>query len=181
MRDNTIARNYAEALLSLARAANDTAGYGRALDELVTGIAQDRTLKLFLESPRTSAAQKNEVLLASFRDRMPVSFLRFLQAMVTNRRQGLFGAVAQEYQTLLDVAEGRMHASVTVARPATDEERDAIGRQLSRAFGATVVPHVTVNPAIMGGVVVRVGDTVLDGSVRRRLATVRARMLTGRQ
>jgi F-type H+-transporting ATPase subunit delta len=180
MRDNTIARNYAEALLSLARAANDTAGYGAALDDLVAGIAQDRSLHLFLESPRTSSAQKNEVLQKSFRGRMPVSFLRFLQAMVMNRRQALLPNVAAEYRTLLDEAEGRMYAQVTVARPTSDAERDAIGRELSRAFGKTVVPHLTVNPAIMGGVVVRVGDTVLDGSVRRRLATVRARMLTGR-
>ena len=181
MRDNTIARNYAEALLALARAANDTNGYGAALDELVASIAQDRTLKLFLESPRTSAAQKNDVLLKSFRGRMPASFLRFLQAMVMNRRQLLLPNVAEEYHTLLDQAEGRVHAEVTVAKAASDGERDAIARELSRAFGKTVVPHMSVNPAIMGGVVVRIGDTVLDGSVRRRLATVRARMLTGRQ
>ena len=181
MRDDTISRNYAEALLALAQRANDIAGYGAALDELVAGIAQDRTLKLFLESPRTSAAQKNEVLQKSFAGRMPVSFLRFLQAVILNRRQQLLPNVATEYRSLLDAAEGRIHAEVTVARATSDEERDAIARELSRAFGAKVVPHVTVNPAIMGGVVVRVGDTVLDGSVRRRLATVRSRMLTGRQ
>ena len=181
MRDNTIAHNYAETLLSLARAANDTDGYGAALDQLVESLAQDRTLKLFLETPRTSAAQKNEVLQKSFRGRMPATFLRFLQAIVMNRRQALLPNVAVEYRALLDQAEGRVHAQVTGAKPASDAERDAIARELSRAFGAQVVPHVTVNPAIMGGVVVRVGDTVLDGSVRRRLATVRARMLTGRQ
>jgi F-type H+-transporting ATPase subunit delta len=48
---------------------------------------------------------------------------------------------------------------------------------LSRVLGKTVVPHVTVNPAILGGVIVRVGDTVMDGSVRKRLATLRSRML----
>ena len=47
-------------------------------------------------------------------------------------------------------------------------------------FNKTVVPHISVDPAIMGGVIVHVGDTVLDGSVRKRLATLKRRMLTGR-
>jgi F-type H+-transporting ATPase subunit delta len=50
-------------------------------------------------------------------------------------------------------------------------------RQLSRLFGKRVVPHITLNPAILGGVIVKVGDTVMDGSVRRRLATLRSRMI----
>jgi len=58
-------------------------------------------------------------------------------------------------------------------------ERTAVAQQLSRAIGKEVVPHFHVNPSILGGVVVRVGDTVLDGSVRRRLSTLRTRMLSG--
>jgi F-type H+-transporting ATPase subunit delta len=73
-----------------------------------------------------------------------------------------------------------MHATVTVAREPGDGERATIAQQLSRAYGKEVVPHFTVNPGILGGVVVRVGDTVLDGSVRRRLSSLRTRMLTGR-
>ena len=57
---------------------------------------------------------------------------------------------------------------------------DAIAGHLSRVFGKQVVPHLTVDPSIMGGVVVHVGDTVLDGSVKKRLASLRRRMLTGR-
>ena len=52
--------------------------------------------------------------------------------------------------------------------------------QLSKALGKVVVPHVSVNPGILGGVVVRIGDTVMDGSVRRRLGALRARMQTTR-
>lgn len=73
-----------------------------------------------------------------------------------------------------------MHARVTVARETDDAERSAIAEQLSRMFGKDVVPHLTVDPSIMGGVIVHVGDTVLDGSVRKRLASLRRRMMTGR-
>jgi len=66
---------------------------------------------------------------------------------------------------------------VTVAREPADPERDALEKQLSRLFGKRVVPHISLNPAILGGVIVKVGDTVMDGSVRRRLASLRQRML----
>jgi F-type H+-transporting ATPase subunit delta len=70
-----------------------------------------------------------------------------------------------------------VHASVTLARDADEADRAVVTNQLSRALGKTVVPHFHVNPGILGGVVVRVGDTVLDGSVRRRLATLRSKMM----
>jgi F-type H+-transporting ATPase subunit delta len=70
-----------------------------------------------------------------------------------------------------------VHANVTVAREATAADESKIAEQLTRVVGKTVVPHVTVNPAILGGVVVRIGDTVMDGSVRRRLARLKGQML----
>jgi F-type H+-transporting ATPase subunit delta len=85
MRDETIARNYAETLLALARKANDLAGYGAMLNDVADAIRRDDRLKHFLESPRVSAAQKNEVLATAFADRMPRLFVRFLQALVSNR------------------------------------------------------------------------------------------------
>ena len=74
-------------------------------------------------------------------------------------------------------ADGRVHARVTVAREMSAADQQTIAAQLSRALGKTVVPHIAVDGAILGGVVVRIGDTVMDGSVRRRLAVLRRRML----
>jgi F-type H+-transporting ATPase subunit delta len=180
MRDTTIARNYAETLLVLAGRAEDLRGWGKMISDVASAMEQDHTLRLFLESPRVPASRKNEVLSRAFTDRMPRLMLRFLQSLVQHRRQMLIPEIAEEYLNLVDEAEGRIHARVTVARETDDEGRDAIARQLSRMFGKDVVPHLTVDPAIMGGVVVYVGDTVLDGSVRKRLASLRRKMLTGR-
>lgn len=180
MRETTIARNYAETLLELARRAGDLRGFGEAADEVADAMQRDRTLHLFLESPRVSAAQKNAVLARAFDGQLPKLFVRFLQALVTHRRQMLLPAITREYHDLVDQVEGRLHANVTVAREPGDGERAMIAKQLSRAYDKEVVPHFFVNPNIIGGVVVRVGDTVLDGSVRRRLALLRTRMLTNR-
>jgi F-type H+-transporting ATPase subunit delta len=180
MRDSTIARNYAETLLALATRAEDLRGWGRMLSDVAAAMQENPTLRLFLESPKVSAVQKNEVIGKAFNDRMPRLMMRFIQSVVSHRRQMLIPEIAEEYLNLVDAAEGRIHARVTVAKETDDADRDAIARQLSRMFGKDVVPHLTVDPAIMGGVIVHVGDTVLDGSVRKRLSSLRRRMLTGR-
>jgi F-type H+-transporting ATPase subunit delta len=180
MRDSTIARNYAETLLVLATRAEDLRGWGKMLTDVATAMRENPTLRLFLESPKVSAAQKSEVIGKAFTDRMPRLMLRFLQTLVHHRRQMLIPTIAEEYLNLVDEAEGRIHARVTVAKETDDAGRAAIATHLSRMFGKEVVPHLTVDPSIMGGVVVHVGDTVLDGSVRKRLASLRRRMLTGR-
>lgn len=177
MRDTTIARNYAETLLVLAERANDLRGWGAMITELADAMDKNPKLRLFLESPRVGAAEKNKVLGAAFTNMMPRNFLRFLQSLVSHRRQMLIPEIASEYLDLVDRAEGRIHARVTVARETPDEEKTAIAQQLSRMFGKDVVPHLSVDPAIMGGVIVHVGDTVLDGSVRKRLMSLRKRML----
>ena len=177
MRDTTIAKNYAEALLELARRADDPAGWGKLMRDVANGMQQDITVQHFLESPKISEAQKNEVLFQAFGDRVPRHFLRFLQILVKKRRQMLIPHISSEYDKLLDVHEGRVHANVTVARETSEQDASRIADQLSRVIGKTVVPHMTVNPDILGGVIVKIGDTVMDGSVRRRLGRLKSRIL----
>lgn len=173
---STVARNYAETLLALARKAEDAPGWGNMLRQVANAMTSDATLRGFLDSPRIGAEQKATVLSRALGDRVPRLFLRFLQSLVKNRRQMLIPVIANEYDTLLDASNGIVHARVTVSRITSDEERDAIGQRLSKVVGKTVVPHLEVDPAILGGVVVRIGDTVMDGSLRRRLGLLRRRM-----
>jgi F-type H+-transporting ATPase subunit delta len=144
--------------------------------ELAESVERDVKLRRFLESPRLSADRKNAVLAKAFQDRFPRLLVRFLQTLIANGRQMLLPQIVTQYYDLLDEAEGRVHARVTVARAQSAEAEAAMTAQLSRALGKQVVSHVSVNPAILGGVVVKVGDTVMDGSVRRRLSTLRTRM-----
>ncbi len=177
MREPTIARNYAETLLELAKRDGDLSAWGEMIQSIADAMDADRRLKMFLESPRVSADRKNEIIQQAYGAGLPRNFVRFLKALVSHRRQMLIPVIAEAYHDLVDEAEGRVHASVVVAREPDDSDRKLVTDQLSRALGKVVVPHFSVNPALLGGVIVRVGDTVLDGSVRRRLATLRARML----
>ena len=136
-------------------------------------------MRRFLESPKVDAAKKNEILAKALADKLPAVFVKYLQAVVRRRRQMVIPAIAIEYRLLVDHVVGRVHANVTIAREADDAERATLSQQISAALGKEVVAHVTVDPDIIGGVIVRVGDRVMDGSVRRRLANLRQRMLYG--
>jgi F-type H+-transporting ATPase subunit delta len=177
MREPTIAKNYAEALLDLAQKDGDLAKWGRLIDQFAEAMSSDAKLAGFLASPRIAASEKNRVLAQALEGQVPATFLKFLQAMVRNRRQLLIPQVATEFHALVDVVENRVHAAVTVAKAASEADQKSIAERLSKVVGKTVVPHFYVNPAVLGGLVVRVGDTVLDGSVRRRLARLKSQML----
>lgn len=177
MNASTIGRNYAEALLALARKNGDVEQWGDLLDAIATAMREDQTLRTFLESPKLAASQKIEILEKALGRRVPKLFLRYIGTVIQKRRQMIIPEIAIEYQALIDESENRLHANVTVAREPAEPEKDALARQLSRVFGKKVVPHISQNPAILGGVIVRVGDTVMDGSVRKRLSTLKQRML----
>jgi F-type H+-transporting ATPase subunit delta len=176
VRESSVARNYASTLLSLAQTAGDPTGWGAMIADVSSAVTREPALREFLASPRITVEQKNAVLTKACQDRYPRVFVRFLQVLVSHRRQTMIPAIAAEYRTLLDAVEGRVHAELTLARAVDEAETRSIADQLSRAIGKAVVPHVTIDPAIQGGIIVRYGDTVMDGSVRRRLAVLRARL-----
>jgi F-type H+-transporting ATPase subunit delta len=180
MRSSTIARNYAEALLALARKANDLEGWGASIRGVVSAIEGDERLRNFLAAPQVSADQKRTVIGKAFADRLPAKMVRFIQKLIENRRQMLLPEIAIEYGNLVDEATGRIHANVMVAREASEADLKMIAAHLSRAFSKVVIPHVTVKPEIIGGVIVKVGDQVMDGSVRKRLRTLRSRVLAAK-
>jgi len=174
---STTGRNYAEALLTLANKAGDPEGWGGLVRQIGGAIDSDAALRRFLESPRIAASVKMDVIEKALSDRVPHMMLRWLQAVSRNRRLMMLPTIAVEYDTLLDESANRVHARLTFAQQPSASEANDIATRLSAVLGKTVIPHVTIDPAVMGGVVVRVGDTIMDGSVRRRLQVMRRRML----
>jgi F-type H+-transporting ATPase subunit delta len=175
-----IARNYAETLLELARRQGTEATvdeYAGALDEVVSLLEAEPRVRQFLETPRVDTAAKKRALRASFQGRVPELFLRFLLVVVEKRRQTLIGQIAREYRALVDEARGRVRADITLAREPDEALEREIVATLERQLGKTVVPSFVVDPGLVGGVVIRIGDRILDGSIRRRVSDLRRRLL----
>lgn len=179
MKSVTIARNYAEALFQAGEARGKAEAYGEILDAVAGAVAADERIAVALESPRVPKPVKSQILADALKGAAPQEFVRFLQAVVRRGRQGLFGEIAQAYQGLVDVKLNRVHAGVTLSRPAEPALERQIVERLQAAIGKDVRAHFRDDAAILGGVVVRVGDRVFDGSVRRRLAALRRQMLGG--
>jgi len=169
----TVARNYAEALF----AAGDE--FGPLLDAVAGAVQADDRIATALESPRVSKAAKALILERALKGEAPPKFVRFLQAVVRRGRQGLLAEIAQQYQVLLDTKLNRVHAGVTLADEADARLQKQVIDRLAQALGREVRAYFRSDPRILGGVIVRVGDRIFDGSVRRRLTALQRRMLTG--
>ena len=126
MHDLAISRNYAEALLALARKANGAEEWAALINAVAQAVEQDVTLQRFLAAPTVSGAEKSAVLGRALAGRAPALFIRFMQKLVTNRRQTMIPSIATEYGNLLDEAEGRLHARVTVARVLSEADHLAM-------------------------------------------------------
>ena len=177
MRGETIGRNYAEALYSLGEKSGNTDRYADLLDAIAAAIETEPLVQGVLMSPRVTKTAKSK-LLASAMPEAPKEFVLFLQAVVKRGRQGLFRAIATQYMGLLDIKMNRVRAGVTLVREANEETRKAIAEGLKRALKKDVIPTYRVDPEILGGLVVRVGDRVYDGSVRRRMLRLRRQLVT---
>ena len=178
MRGTTIARNYAEALFELGERSGNTARYAELLDALAGAVETTPEVQGVLMSPRVPKAEKVRLLGAAFKG-APREFALFLQALVKRGRQRLLREISTEYQALLDIKHNRVRAGVTLAHAADPAVQREIQEALSRELGKEVVAAFHVDPEILGGTVVRVGERIHDGSVRRRMTKLRRQLLTG--
>ena len=180
MRDETVARNYAETLFELARRNESIQEYGDALGMVAGLLEDDSRFRTFVETPRIDDENKKDVIRKVFRDKAPKQVLNFVLITIDKRRQTLLGEISDEYSLLLDHHMGREHVEVTVARPLDDTTANVVSEQLSKMLGRQAIPHIRVKPEILGGLIVSTGDLLYDRSERRRLEDLRRRLLTTR-
>jgi F-type H+-transporting ATPase subunit delta len=177
VRDSTVVRNYAEVLFELGERNGQREPFAAATEELVQVLQSEPRLRVFLESPKIKTADKKRVLRSAANDRWSPLFLNFVLTVVDKGRERFLRDIGRDYLSLIEEHLGHLHARVTLAREPDERTEREIASQLSSMLGQRVVPRVRVDPAILGGVVVRYGDRLMDGSLRRRLVSLRRRML----
>ncbi len=178
MRDETVARNYAETLVEVAERHEGLEVFGDGLEVVTRLIDENPSFRVFLETPRIAVGQKKEVIRSVFSEALPATLINFLLVTIDKRHQRLVREIAQEYHTLVDERLGRVRVEVTLARKMDDASLVELQTRLSTLIGREAIPQVRVKPSILGGVVVRAGDTIYDGSLRRRLDGLRRKLLS---
>lgn len=175
MRPSSTARRYAQAAFDVAREDGDVQQWMADLRS-ARDTFQDQALGLYFKDPNVPTEEKQEALRKVFGNVRP-HVMNLLQILATKQRIHLLPAILEEFEELEREARGILEADVTVARPIDQRERGRIAERLGQVTGKQVEVHVQVDPAILGGVVVRIGDQLIDGSVAGRLQRLRQEMV----
>lgn len=170
-----VAVPYAQALVEIAAEAKRLEALRDQVAALLDALAREPVALRVLESPRVGEAAKLGVIEA-LRDGLDGALCDFLAVVVRRGRALHLRAILDESVRQADVALGRVQALVQVARPVAAAERKAIAAALSEATGKDVVVDVQVREALIGGARIRLGDDVVDATVRTRLRAMRRRL-----
>lgn len=173
----SIARNYADTLFALAEREGAEQDWLVMLGEIASIYRDNSAFRSFLHTPRIDPEEKKRMLRSVLEDRYPEPFVTFLMVVLDKRRQGLLPLMEEAYREILNERTGRVHASVTLPFEPDAEFRTELETALSEFLDREVAADFRTDEEIIGGLVVRVKDRVLDGSVRRGLQLMRRALL----
>ncbi|MCY1163502.1 F0F1 ATP synthase subunit delta [Polaromonas sp.] len=171
----TIARPYAEALFKTAGA--DLAGTAVWLDELAA-IASNEQLQQYAGNPSVTAAQTFDVISGVAKAQLPETAKNFLRAVIDNGRISVLPEIASQFRALKNAQSGSSDATVYSAFALDGAALADLAATLEKRFGRKLNLKVELEPELIGGVRVVVGDEVLDTSVKARLEQMKAALIS---
>jgi F-type H+-transporting ATPase subunit delta len=175
---STAARRYAEAAFELATRDKALDEYGAGLELAATMTGEEKVLAV-LRSPARPLKERIALVDALLATRVPEPVLKLVGLLVERGRIDRIGGVAAEYRRQLNAERGVVEAVATAASPLTKDETAALQKKVGQMTGRTVDLRIEVDEALIGGLTVRIGDTLYDASVRGRLERLRERLLAG--
>jgi len=175
---STAARRYAEAVFQLASRDKALDPFGDGLDRAVALLGDERILGM-LRNPARPLRERTDLVDRLLAKGVPQPIHRLVRLLVERGRIDRLGGVASEYRRLLNQERGVVEAIATAASPLTADETEALQRKVAQMTGRTVDLRVEIDESLIGGLTVRVGDTLYDASVRGRLERLRSRLVAG--
>lgn len=167
----TIARPYAEAVFRLAKEGNAPAAWSEKL-AFVAAIYQDPQMQAAIGNPKVTANDVERLMLAICGERIDDTARNLIQLLVRNRRLAVLPQIREQFEKLRLEDEGKLDAKISSAYPLDDAQRNQVVNLLSSRFKRKINATVTVDPELIGGIKVEVGDKVWDASVRGKLQTM---------
>jgi len=169
MTNETLARRYATAVFGLASDADSVERVGMELESILRTIHSDPTIVRYFTSPVVDRVEKEQTLLEALRGKVGDIPLHTLLLLVRKRRESLLEALVSEYRGIARAARGVEPLVVATARELSEAEIAELVERLERSYGKKFEASVTVDPSLIGGVRVAMGDRTIDGSVAGRL------------
>ncbi len=177
---STTAVIYAQSLLELAEAQGQTDAIGADLSSIASAVKGDAGLKLFTVDPSVSTGQRAALLKRAFDGKVAPLLVNFLGVLNAKGRLNTLSEVAEAYQYLLDKKRNKIEVDVTVAHQLTMDQMNMIQQKVSTALGKTATVTAHVDESIIGGLMLRVEDKLIDASVKYQLEAIKQNFLAAR-
>jgi len=168
---------YARAILDLANEKKQAEPIGQEMAELANIIESNKSLGSFLGDPGISTGDRSELLNKVFRGRVSTLVFNVMGVLNSKGRLGLLHSVTQAYQELLDDQLGKIEVDVIVAQRLDAGALEQVRKRISQALKKDAVVHQYVDEKIIGGIVVRVDDQLIDASVKSQLEAMKRQLL----
>jgi len=177
LKQSGAAVQYARALLDLANEKEQAEAIGQEMAELGKILEANKSLASFLSDPGISAANRIELLNKVFKGRVAPLVFNTMGVLNTKGRLGLLHGVIEAYQDLLDEQLGKVEVDVTVAHKLDGKSLEEVRKKISAALKKDAIIHQYVDDKIIGGIVVRVDDKLIDASVKSQLQAMKHKLL----
>lgn len=169
MLNKSVARRYAEAFFSIALEQDKIDQYQQEFEKILVKINEIENLKEYFAHLLIPAKEKKELVVKIFADEISQLTLNFLLMVIDKRRETYIELIYSEFEEMADEARGIKKAEITIAKDIPDEEVKVLAENLSRSTGKKVQLKLNVDPALLGGIRIRMGDQVIDGSIAKKL------------
>ena len=173
-----LAQVYARSLFEVGREQGKLDELREQLAQFADAVDANRELAVFFFSPYFSTKEKQEGLERLLQDADP-SFLNFLALLIENHRMPVIFRIRHEYERLWDEENRTLPVEITSAIELDQATTDSLGKTIGERAGRKVTLAARVDPDILGGIVVRVGNSILDASIRNRLEQLRRHVAQG--
>lgn len=175
--EGPLLRVYAGALFELAREKGELEERKAEAELLLDVLDREKRIGRVLVSPRVTASRKTSFVREVFGDHFSRDLRSFVLLLVEKNRQVFLREMLGTFVELCEEEKGDLRGRVTTAAPLAEEDAAALVEELSRRAGRRVILEKTVDPQLLGGGVLRIGDILADGSLRRRIRELRLRLL----
>lgn len=170
-------RAYAGSLLELAEETGSADSIGAELQSLGQMLKDNPTFNQYFADPGISGEEKGRTVHTAFTGRASPLLLKFLGVLNLKNKLSLLGEIAAAYTALLDEKHGKIEVDVTTARPLDAAGIEEVRQLVNKALNKNAVIHASVDESLIGGLVLKVGDQMIDGSVKTQLQSLQRKLL----
>lgn len=175
---NQLALKYAQAIYEVAADKDMLGKVEEELSMVEKTIYEHEDLRILFYHPRVPAKAKKETVTKLFNQELQGFVHNFLLLLIDKRREAALPQIVTEYRKLANEARNIGEAEVISAMPLTESEEAELARKLSKVTGKNIVLKTYIDESILGGVIVKIGDKLIDGSVARQLKMLKNALLT---